>query len=147
MPCYGGQIKKLRMCSSKTLSPRLRTIIQVILISILYVLARMVFFQAHSLKKKQNKTKQIGHNLVPTYIIFVGFSLCASQNKLNTKDKKARTILESHYMPENDREKNTSHSKNGHFAEAISKQNGHKWSILGLSLKIPKTYRNYPLKL
>ena len=33
---------------------------------------------------------------------------------------------------------------NGHFATAIAKQNGHKWSIMGLSLKIPKTYRNYP---
>ena len=32
------------------------------------------------------------------------------------------------------------------IAEVIAKQNGHKWSILGLSLKIPKTYRNYPLK-
>ena len=58
-------------------------------------------------------------------------------------------------MPENGREK-TRHipkmslflkgGKNGHFAKAIAKQNGHKWSILGLSLKILKTYRNYPLK-
>ena len=36
--------------------------------------------------------------------------------------------------------------KNGHFAKAIAKQNGYEWSILGLSLKIPKTYRNYPFK-
>ena len=36
--------------------------------------------------------------------------------------------------------------KNGHFAKAVAKQNGHKWSILGMSLKIPKTYRNNPLK-
>ena len=36
--------------------------------------------------------------------------------------------------------------KNGHFAKAIAKKNGHKWSILVLSLKITKTYRNYPLK-
>ena len=36
--------------------------------------------------------------------------------------------------------------KNGHFSKAVAKQNGHKWSVLGLSLKIPKTYRNYPLK-
>ena len=30
----------------------------------------------------------------------------------------------------------------------LERQNGHKWSILGLSssLKIPKTNRNYPLK-
>ena len=58
-------------------------------------------------------------------------------------------------MPGNGREK-TPHipkvaqflkgGKNGHFAKAIGKQNGHKWSVLGLSLKIPKTYRNYPLK-
>ena len=70
------------MCFSKTLSPRLKTIIQVILISILYVLARMVFFQAHLLK---NKKIQIGHNLVPTYKFFVAFSLRSSQNKLKTK--------------------------------------------------------------
>ena len=69
----------------------------------MYVLARMVFFQAHLLKRKD--TKQIGHNLMPTYIIFVSFSLCTSPNKLKTKDKKAWTILESHYMPENGREK------------------------------------------
>ena len=28
--------------------------------------------------------------------------------------------------------------KNGHFAKAIAKQNGHKWPILGLSIKITK---------
>ena len=39
-------------------------IVKVILISTLYVLAaRMMFFQAKLLKKK---TKQIGHNLLPT---------------------------------------------------------------------------------
>ena len=61
-------------------------------------------------------------------------------------------------MPENGREK-TPHipkmawfwkgGKNGHFAKVTAKQmvtNGHKWSILELSLKIPKTNRNYPLK-
>ena len=36
--------------------------------------------------------------------------------------------------------------KNGHFAKAIAKQNGHKWSILGLCLKMPKLERKYPLK-
>ena len=56
-------------------------------------------------------------------------------------------------MPENGREK-TAHipkmaqflkgGKNGHFAKAIAKQNGFKWSILGLSLKMPKIYRKYP---
>ena len=50
-------------------------------------------------------------------------------------------------MPENGREK-TPHiqkmaqflkgGKNGHFAKAIAKQNGHKWSKLGLSLKRQK---------
>ena len=58
-------------------------------------------------------------------------------------------------MPENDQEKTPyipkiaqflKDSKNDHFAKAIAKQNGHKWCILGLSLKIPKTYRNFPLK-
>ena len=103
---------QLRMCCSKILSPRSRTIIQVILISILYVLARIVFFQAHFLKKK--KEEQIGHNLglVPTYKIFVTFSFCTSENKLKTKDKKATTTLESHYTRKR-RGKNTSHYKNG----------------------------------
>ena len=45
------------MCFSKTLSPRLRTINQVVLISILYVLARMVFFHVYLLKKKKKKKK------------------------------------------------------------------------------------------
>ena len=36
--------------------------------------------------------------------------------------------------------------KNGHFAKAIAKQNGHKWSVLGLCLKMPKLERKYPLK-
>ena len=40
------------MCFSKILSPRLRTIIQVILISVLHVRARIVFFQAILLQKK-----------------------------------------------------------------------------------------------
>ena len=98
------------MCFSKTLSPRLRTIIPVILISILYMLVRVVFFQAHSLKKKKT---QIGHNLVPIYKIFVAFSSCTSQNKRlsRTKTKKARTTLESHYARKR-LGKNTSHSKN-----------------------------------
>jgi len=52
-------------------------------------------------------------------------------------------------MPENGREK-TPHipkmaqfskgGKNGHFAKAAAKQNGHKWSIQGLSLKILEIY-------
>ena len=55
-------------------------------------------------------------------------------------------------MPENGREKRPhipkmakflEGGKNGHFGKAIEKQNGRKWSILGLSLKLPKTY---PLK-
>ena len=60
-------------------------------------------------------------------------------------------------MPENGQEK-TPHipkmaqflirSKNCHFAKAIAKQNGHKWSLLGLRPKMPKTYRNrLPFKL
>ena len=37
--------------------------------------------------------------------------------------------------------------KNGYFAKSyIAKQNRQKWSILRLSIKIPKTYRNYLLK-
>ena len=34
--------------------------------------------------------------------------------------------------------------KNGHFAKAIAKHNGHKRSILVLSFKITKKNRNYP---
>ena len=52
----------------------------------------MVFFWAYLLQKqkiKTNKTKrtikQNGRNLVPTYNIFVAFSLYTSQNKLKTK--------------------------------------------------------------
>ena len=37
------------------------------------------------------KKKRIGHNLVPTYKIFAASSLCTSQNKLKSKEKKART--------------------------------------------------------
>ena len=56
-------------------------------------------------------------------------------------------------MPENGLEKTPHISKmaqflkggnNGHFAKATAKQNGHKWFIIGLSFKIPKTYRSYP---
>ena len=55
-------------------------------------------------------------------------------------------------MPENGREKRPhipkmgkflEGGKNGHFGKAIERQNGHKWSKLGLNLKVPKTY---PLK-
>ena len=100
---------------------------------ILHVLARMVFIE--------RKKKKIGHNLAPPYKGFVAFSLCTSQNKLKTKDKKARTTLLSHYagkkktphyhtMPRKRPGKNTSHSnngKNGHFAKAIAKQKGLYW--------------------
>ena len=58
--CLGtGGICQLRMCFSETLSPRLRTIIQDILTSVLCVLLRinpkyMDFSNAHLLKKKTN---------------------------------------------------------------------------------------------
>ena len=100
----------------------LKTIIQVILI---LILARMVFFWAYLLQKqkiKTNKTKrtikQNGSNLVPTYNIFVAFSLYTSQNKLKTKgseeqrQKSKNNILESHYARKRPGKK-TSHSKNG----------------------------------
>ena len=138
------------MCFSRTLSPRLRTIIQIIL--------NIVRPGTHGFSKRTywKKKRQIGHNLVPTNKIFVAFSLCASQNKLKqralwTKDKKARTTLESYHARKRPaKTPKMAHFlkgvKNGHFAKAIAKQNGHKWAILGLSRKIPKTYRNYPLK-
>ena len=57
-------------------------------------------------------------------------------------------------MPESGREK-TPHipkmaqfltsGKNRHFAKATAKQNGHKWSMLGLTFKVPKTYGDYSL--
>ena len=120
------------------LSPRLRTIIQVILISILHMLARMVFFQAHLWKKK--KKKKIGHNLVPTHKMFVAFSLCTSQNELKTKGYEVqrqsmnnirvalcrKTAGKKH--PEFQKCHFLIGGKNGHFAKAIAKQNGHKWS-------------------
>ena len=52
------------MCFSKTLSPRLRSIIQVILISILYVLARMVVCQEQLLEKKKTDRPQPGAHLL-----------------------------------------------------------------------------------
>ena len=121
-------------------------------------------FPSALIEKKKQKTKQIDHNLVPTYKIFVAFSLCTPQNKLKTKgyeEQRRRTKTKnqeqnhSRTMPENGREENTSHSKNGtflkggkngHFAKAMAKQNGHKWSTLGLSVQKPSTHRNYPLK-
>ena len=57
-------------------------------------------------------------------------------------------------MPENGQEKTPlipkmaqflKSGKNNHFAKATAKQNGRKWSTLGLSFKVPKTYRDYPL--
>ena len=44
------------------------------------------------------KRKDRGHNLAPTYKIFVAFSMCTSQNTLKTKDTKqeqhhCRTML------------------------------------------------------
>ena len=82
---------QLRMCFSKTRSPRLRTIIQVILISILYVLARMVFFQAHLLTKKNRP--QPGDHLLKNLSRF--FFVCIA-NKLKTKgyeDKKSKNNI------------------------------------------------------
>ena len=71
------------------------------------------------------------------------------ENKRQKRKNNIRVALK------NDREK-TPHipkmpqflkgGKNGYFAKATAKQTAHKWSILGLSLKLPKTYRNYPLK-
>ena len=52
-------------------------------------------------------------------------------------------------MPENGRKKHIKFQKwhnFGHFAKAIAKPNSHKWSILRLSLKIPKHKKLYPLK-
>ena len=79
-------------------------------------------FPSALIEKKKQKTKQIDHNLVPTYKIFVAFSLCTPQNKLKTKgyeEQRRRTKTKnqeqnhSRTMPENGREENTSHSKNG----------------------------------
>ena len=75
------------------------------------------------------------------------FSLNTSQNKLKTKDKKPRTTLESQSARKRPGKKPhipkmvqfLKGDKNGHFAKAIAKQNGHKWSIPELSFKEQKT--------
>ena len=76
------------MCFSKalSLSPRMRMTSNIIFISILYVLARMVFCQAHLLKKK----KRSARTWCPPII-----SLCTSQTNwkqkaIKNKDKKVR---------------------------------------------------------
>ena len=68
-------------------------------------------FPSALIKKAKTKTKQIGHNLqlVPSYKIFVAFSLCTSQKKLKRIDKKGRS--EPHYARKQPG-KNTSDSKN-----------------------------------
>ena len=104
--------KELRMSSSKTLSPGLRTIIQVILISILYVLARMLFFQAHLLKKKNyNKTDrpQPGAHL---YNLCRIFFLCIAKQIEHKRQKSKNNIRVALYARKRPGE-NTSHSKNG----------------------------------
>ena len=144
------------LCFSKTLSPRLRTNIQL----------NCTCWHARSFSKRtywrKKKKEKISHNLVPTNKIFVAFSLCSSQNKLKTKGyegqrQKARTTLESHYARKRPG-KNTSHSKNGMilkrwqkwpFCKGYSKANGRKWSQMvytGAEPKNTKTNRNYPLK-
>ena len=88
------------MCFSKTLSLRLRTIIQVIFISILYVLASMVFFQAHLLKiKKKTDRPQPGahlENLCHFFFVYIAKQI-KTKALWRSKTKKARTTLELHH--------------------------------------------------
>ena len=81
---------------------RLRTMIQVILISILYVLARMVFFRAHLLKKKKKKKKRSAITWCPpkkslSLFLCVHRKTNSKHKAMKNKDKKAKTKLESHY--------------------------------------------------
>ena len=126
-----------------TLSPRLRTTVQVILIPILYALACMMFFQARLLQKK----KRIGHNLVHTCKIFVASSLCTLKSKLKTKGyeeqrKNSKNNIRVALCEKTVRKKKHLTLQKWPFRKGYSKA---KWSILGLSFKVSETYRNYPL--
>ena len=127
------------MCFSKSLAQ-----IQVILISILYVMARMVFFQAHLLKKKK---KQIGHNLVPSYKFFVFIAKQIENKRLWRTKTNKQEQGQSCTMPENGREK-ISHSQNGiifnrrqkwPFCKGYSKA---KWSQMVSTQTEPQNTKN-----
>ena len=89
---------------------------------------------------------------MPICKIYVAFSLRTSQNKLKTKGyeeqgQKSKNNIRvalsqktaGKERPEIQRiAQFLEGDKNGHFVKAVAKQIGHKWSILGLSLKIPK---------
>ena len=90
-------------------------------------------FQSALIKKKKKK-KRIGHNLVPTYKIFVAFSLCASQNKLKAKGYEEQRQISKNNIRVALCQKTAgkkSHipkmaqiligGKNGHFVKAIAK--------------------------
>ena len=127
MSWYGGYLTIAHVFLQKHWAQGLERPFQVILIPMLYVLARMVFSKRAYCKNKQTKTKTKTKKqtkrsattcMVPTYKMFVTSSLRSSRNKLKTKgyikskDKKQEQH-KSRTMPENDQEKNTSHSKNG----------------------------------
>ena len=111
-------------------------------------------FPSPLLEKKEKKYRlQPGAHLQNLCRFFFAYIAKQIENK---RQKSKNYIAQSRTMPEDGREK-TPHlpkvaqflkgGKNGHFAKAIAKQNGPNWSILGLiSFKMPKTYRNYPLK-
>ena len=86
------------MCSSKTLSPRLTTSIQVIFIPYCTCWHAWCFSKRTYCKKTTDRPQP-----VPTYKNFVPFYLCTSQNKLKTKITKNNIRVAE----------NTSHSKNG----------------------------------
>ena len=138
------------MCFSKTLSSRLRTIIQVIRFP-----CSPLSQGGHIAPGDQKssfglpgqygrrvtrvnctcwhawcllKNKQVGNIMVPKYKIFVAFSLCTSQNKLKTKDKNSKK-RQSRTMPENSWEIAThitkiaqflKRGKTGHSAKTIA---------------------------
>ena len=110
-------------------------------------------FPSPLLEKKEKKDRrQPGAHLQNLCRFFFAYIAKQIENK---RQKSKNYIDQSRTMPEDGRQK-TPHlpkvaqflkgDKNGHFAKAIAKQKGHNWSILGLSFKMPKTYRNYPLK-
>ena len=141
------------MCISKTLSPRLRTIIQVTLISILYVLARMVSFQAHSSKKKTNRLAIIWCPPIKSLSLF--FLYIAKQIEHKSQKSKNNTRVA---LCHETAEKKTPHipkmaqflkgGKNGHFTKAIAKQTGHKCMVYtGTEPPNTKNIQKLPFKI
>ena len=113
---------------------------------ILYVLARIVFIA---------RKKKIAGTIWRPPIKSLSLFLCVHRKthwKQKTQSKSNITVAlcwengrektpHCRTMPRKRPGKNTSHSKNGHFAKAIAKQNGQWWFTLGRNFKDPKAYK------